>query len=208
MPRHAAAVLVLALAAMPAGARAQAPNPSFNLVNKGDAPIREVFATPSGMENWGRSRTEGKVIAPGATFPVRLRADGNCIYDIKVVFAGGRAETRRRLDTCKAVDVPVGQGNDEGAQPAAAPGGRDASFRLINRGKSPITEVYATPANADKASDNLLQSGASLAPQGSQMFRMSGSQGCTYDLRVVFADKQSREKKNADLCKVTDLPVQ
>ncbi|MBV9538407.1 MAG: hypothetical protein JOY70_05695 [Acidisphaera sp.] len=203
-------LVLLALSLAPTLAAAQPKNPSFNLVNTADKPIREFFATPAGMENWGQNRLEGKTVPASGAIPVRLRADGNCLYDLRVVFADGRAEERRHVDTCRVDDVRVGT-------PAAA--SHEASFRLINRGKSPVAEVYATPAGAGKAGDNLLADGATLAPDESRLFRVaqggSGGQGgnqaanqCNYDLRVVFANKQSREKKNADLCHTGDLPVQ
>lgn len=215
MPRHAASFLVLALAATafaPPAAQAENPNPSFNLVNKGDAPVRQIFATPAGNENWGRSRLESREVAPGASYPVRLRADGNCLFDIRVVYGDGRTEDHRRVETCRAVSVIVGQGDVAGtAQPATAAVGSSNSepaFRLINRGSSAITEFYATPANADRPGENMLRDGEKLAPQDSKRFRLSANEGCSYDLRVVFANHQSRQKKATDLCKISDLPVQ
>jgi hypothetical protein len=205
--------LIVAALLVPALACAQTPpsppkNPSFNLVNKSDKPIRELFVTPAGLENWGQSRLEGKPLAPGGTFPVRLRADGNCVFDLRAVYADGKAEERRRVDTCGVDNVVLGVQPPFPAAQAAAGGTHDPSFRLINRGKTPITEVYATPAPGAKFSDNLLTGGATLAPDGSRVFHMTPGEGCSYDLRVVFGDKQSREKKAADLCKMTDLPVQ
>ncbi len=211
MLRRAAVIFFLPVLAVAgaAPAEAQAPNPSFNLVNKSDVPIRDLFATPAGMENWGRSRIEGHPIAPGGSFAVRLRADGNCRYDIRVTFANGRTEDRRGVDTCAVSDVIFGTPGAAvaAAQPAPA-AAQQASLRLINHGKSAITEVYATPSSAGKVGDNLLTGGATLAPQASQLFQMPPGAGCSYDLRVVFADKASREKKGADLCRITDLPVQ
>ena len=87
-------VLVAIAGAMPE-ARAQSgpPNPSFNLVNKSPQVIKELFATPAGFDNWGRNRLDGKTIAAGASFAVRLPANGNCRYDIRVVTTDGAPPT-------------------------------------------------------------------------------------------------------------------
>ena len=37
---------------------------------------------------------------------------------------------------------------------------------------------------------------------------MTNETGCIYDLHVVFADRAGRDKKGADLCKITNLPVE
>jgi hypothetical protein len=207
MARRPAPIL-LALLLAPTLAWAQPANPSFNLINKSDKPIREFFATPSGMENWGQNRLGGKTVPAGGAFPVRLRADGNCIYDMRVVFSDGRAEERKHVDACKVDDIAVGAPGASATATASAPVAHEASFRLINRGKSPITEVHATPVNTSQIGDNLLTDNATLAPQASRLFRMPPGGGCNYDLRVVFGNKQSRERKNADLCRITELPVQ
>ena len=55
--------------------------------------------------------------------------------------------------------------------------------------------MYATPSPGAKFSDNLLTGGATLAPDGARVFHLTPGAGCSYDLRVVFGDKQSREKK-------------
>lgn len=224
MVRRAVTLFLLAMVFAPGLAQAQSKNPSFNVVNKSATAIREVYATHAGMENWGQSRLAGKTVEPGASFAVRLREDGNCIYDIRVVFTDGKTEDRKRLDTCKLDDVVVGEnaaapaksGATPGATPtAAAPtsatpttGAHDPFLRLINRGKSPVTEIYATPNGAEKRGDNLLTGGATLAPQATQTFPLVAGGQCSFDLRVVFADKQSRERKGADLCRLNELPVQ
>lgn len=96
------------------------------------------------------------------------------------------------------------------APPAATQSGRkppdDPSFRLINRGQQPIAELFATPAGTRTWGTNRLDEGA-LAPAASRIFRLPRGGQCVYDLRVVFADRRALERKGADLCRITDLPV-
>ncbi len=95
----------------------------------------------------------------------------------------------------------------QGARPAEA--GRkaadDPSFRLVNRGDQAIAELFATPAGTGTWGQNRLDTGP-LAPSASRVFRLPRGQ-CVYDLRVVFAKRRTLERKGADLCRVTDLPV-
>jgi hypothetical protein len=178
-------------------AQTAAPNPSFNLVNRSSAAITEFFATPAGRANWGRDRLDGKGLAPGAKAAVRLLADGNCLYDLRAVFADGRAEEKRDLNTCQAEDVAMGE-----AGPAAAKG-----FRLFNRGTAAITEIAARPLGVDKWVTNHLSAGP-IPPGGERRFALPPGGQCVFDLRVIFEDGKQREKHGADLCKSPDQGVQ
>ncbi len=97
--------LCLVLVSLPAFAQKRANDASFELRNDGQAPIVALFATPAGFANWGRSRLAGQPIAPGAGRMIRLPRDGNCIYDLQVVFAGGRRLTRRGTNLCHVTQL-------------------------------------------------------------------------------------------------------
>ena len=99
-----------------------------------------------------------------------------------------------------------------GAGGAQAPGqasgkpSDDPSFRLVNRGQQAVAELFATPAGTGSWGRNRLDQGP-LAPAGSHLLRLPRGGECVYDLRVVFADRRALERKGANLCRVTDLPV-
>ncbi len=193
-----ASLFLLLLLSGAAFAQSTAPNPSFNLVNRSASAIKEFFATPAGRTNWGLDRLNGKGLAPGAKAAIRLPADGNCTYDLRVVFADGRAEDRRGLNACSAEDVAVGE-----ASPAAAA----KSFRLFNRGTVPITEIAARPQGGDKWSINRLSAGP-IPPGGDRSFSLPPGGQCIFDLRVTFEGGKTREKSAADLCKSPEQGVQ
>jgi hypothetical protein len=194
MIRKLALLLCLML---PAAAQAQDKNPSFNLVNKSSQPIRELFVTPAGDANWGQNRLTSPV-APGANFAARRKIDGNCVFDIRVVYADSTREERRTVNTCTAEDVAF-----SGATKATAPAGADPSFKLINHNKQAIAELYATAKG--ERSPNLLDKGA-LGPEGSTAIKLPASKGCSFELRVVFADKTARTR-TADLCQTKEIAV-
>lgn len=74
-------------------------NPSFNLVNRSDKHVVEVYASPSSFANWGQNRATGGQVAPGAALAVRLPS-GECVHDVRAVFADGAVAERRGVDTC------------------------------------------------------------------------------------------------------------
>jgi hypothetical protein len=191
----------LLLLSTPALAQTAAnPNPSFNLVNKSGQPIKELLVSPAGRTNFGQNRLPSGPVAPGASFAVRLLADGNCVFDIRTVFADGTRQDLREVNTCKSDDVIIGTG----AAAAPAKAGDDPSFRLNNRGTQAVAELFATPAGKPRGA-NLLDS--PLAPKTDRAIRIDKALGCVFDLRVVLADKSAKERKATNLCKVSDLPI-
>jgi hypothetical protein len=103
--RHLAPLaLLLPLLATPALGQVQpvassTPDPSFRLVNRDPAAVHEIYVSPAGRRDWGADRLGQDVLVPGRFARITLPA-GQCVNDIRVVFADGRAVERRRVDTC------------------------------------------------------------------------------------------------------------
>lgn len=197
-----------ALAALVTDAAVGQPaNPSFNLVNRSDQAINEVYATPTGVDRWGRDRLAQSFLPPGKTFPVRLPAGSGCTYDVRVVYADGKPEERRQLDVCRvnSVAFPVGRsGNPRGAAAGQAEAD-DPSFRLINRSRAELNELYVSASgNDDWGRDRL---GDDTVPAGSTRVVRLPRGECQDDVRAVFADGEATEKRQLNLCAITDLRV-
>ncbi|MBK1657075.1 hypothetical protein [Paracraurococcus ruber] len=209
MPRRALPVTLAAsllaplavLLALAGPAAAQATDPSFRVVNNTPNVINEVYASPSNENAWGHDRLGSEVVAPGGRHIIRLPQDGNCVYDIRVVYQGGNAEERRRVNTCALTDVVFGGG---GAAPRNAQQG-NPSFNLVNQSGRVIEEFYASPSSQqnwgpDRLGDATVAPGARFAvrlPQGE----------CSYDLRIVWQGGQSREQRNVNTCALSDYTV-
>ncbi len=203
MRRLALACLpVLGLAALAGpGAAQQDSNPSFNLVNRAQVPINEVYATPKDQDTWGKDRLTDTTVAPGGSFPVRL-PKGQCTYDLRVVYANGRAEEKRGLDTCSVNDVVFSGSN------SAAAGGQDngdvaqhgLSFTITNLSKITISSVFATPAGVDNWGRDRLGDQGIIEHDVTKTINLPGEGKCIYDIRFVYSDDSTFEKRKVDLC--------
>jgi hypothetical protein len=98
-----AALLALGLATP---ALAQTTDPSFRLNNRSGTTIMEVYVSSSNVSNWGQDRLGANVLNSGQTLTIRL-PNGQCVNDIKLVFAGGRTLERMRVNTCNITDYNV-----------------------------------------------------------------------------------------------------
>ncbi len=194
------AAVIASSAAPPAAA--QSNDPSFRVVNRTSEVVQEVYASPSTQQNWGQDRLGVDMIQPGASYIVRLPADGNCVYDLRFVYTGGRSEERRNLNTCNLTDVVL-----DGGGTRAAPGGPQGnpSFNLVNQSGRVIEEFYASPSSQqgwgpDRLDNDVVQPGGRFAvslPVGE----------CQYDLRVVWRGGDAQERRNLNTCEMNDYVV-
>lgn len=75
---------------------------------------------------------------------------------------------------------------------------QDLVFTLVNDSGVDMTELYARPAGSADWEENIL-SGGSLPTGNNGQVTIAASQGCDYDLRMVFADGEALEDR-ANIC--------
>jgi hypothetical protein len=201
----AAALLGAPLAGRSAApASTQTNDPSFRVVNRSPSVVQEIYASPSSLPNWGQDRLGAEVVQPGASYIVRLPVDGHCVYDVRVVYEGGRSEEKRNLNTCELVDVVL---DNSGQVTAAAPPAAQSnpSFNLINQSGRVIEQFYASPSSQqgwgpDRLGNDVVQPGG--------RFPVSLPLGdCRYDLRVVWRGGDAQERRNLNTCEMNDYVV-
>jgi hypothetical protein len=196
------AALFGASAALPAVA--QSNDPSFRVVNRTTSVVQEVYASPSTQQNWGPDRLRADLIQPGASHIVRLPADGNCVYDLRFVYQGGRSEERRNLNTCALTDVVL-NGGAGGTQAAPSAPQRNPSFNLVNQSGQVIEQFYASPSTQQGWGPDRL--GNDVVEPGGR-FPVSLPLGeCQYDLRVVWRGGDAQERRNLNTCEMNDYVV-
>jgi hypothetical protein len=79
-------------------------DPSFRLTNRGGMTINEIYVSAARDRNWGADRL-GQDVLPAGRFALIRLPQGQCVNDVRVVFADGRAEERRQVDTCSITDM-------------------------------------------------------------------------------------------------------
>jgi hypothetical protein len=81
----------------------------------------------------------------------------------------------------------------------------DPSFVIVNQAASPINELYASPTSEDSWGQDRLGQNIVRA-RGRQNIRLPRG-GCQYDLRVVWQDGRSEERRDVNLCDMRELTV-
>lgn len=209
----AAAAALLAWGGLSAGALAQTGDPSFNLVNRSNRVIYEAYASPVSQNTWGSDRLGQNVVPAGRAFVMRLPV-GECLYDVRVVYdrAGGPAEERRNINLCNmnelAFDGSRAQAQQGGQQQApqqqAGPTG-NPSFNLVNQGRATVMQIFASPTTDQNWGPDRLGNDT-VAPGA--VFPVRLPEGpCMYDVRFVYDSGQPQERRNVNLCELTNITV-
>ncbi|WP_198371045.1 hypothetical protein [Roseomonas rosulenta] len=219
MRRLATAAALAFMALGGTAAQAQTGDPSFNLVNRSNRTIYEAYASPSSDSNWGQDRLGTNVVPAGRSFVIRL-PQGECTYDVRVVYdrQGGPAEERRNINLCNVTDLtfdgrqaqqggqpPQGQQRPPGPPPAAAGPTGNPSFNLVNQGRATVMQVFASLATDQNWGPDRLGADT-VAPGAVYPIRLPEGP-CMYDIRFVYDSGQPQERRNVNLCEVTNITV-
>ena len=194
-----------AMLVLVAGAASAQPNPSFYLVNRSSSPINQVFATPSGVPSWGSDRLGDDIVDPARVYPLRLPADGHCIYDLRVVYADGHADERRNLNTCALDNISF--------PPARARAGKSARSKRRRRPVIPPDQPrpgrnrgsLCQPGRQRRAGAKTgsARTRCPPAPAGSSPAKRAVHLRCARGVRRRYAT----ERRRINLCSITDLRV-
>lgn len=119
-PRPAFAVLALMLAlADPVDAAAQA-RMRFDVANRTGQIIEELYATPAGVQGWGRDLLGRETLPHGQTVSIQTRPGGGCLYDVRAVLQNGYG-LEARHDVCRNPVVVIARDSaNRGAEEAEA----------------------------------------------------------------------------------------
>jgi hypothetical protein len=97
-------IFALALFVAPGITLAQGGDASFAVTNNTGTPVNQLHVSAASQGGWGQDRLGSGTLANGSSFRVQLPA-GQCINDVRIVFADGRKIDRRHVNTCQEKEV-------------------------------------------------------------------------------------------------------
>ncbi len=155
--------------------------------NRAEVELRELYASPNGLEGWGVDRLDGQGIPAGGSFPLRLRSR-DCVFDLRAVYADAREEVRSRHDLCAERSLAFDR--------TTLPPPVTHSLVLMNRHLETVQELYVSAStDADWGPDRL----DDPLPVG-QEASVTVASACQADVRIVFPNGGAEEKRELDLC--------
>lgn len=207
-----ALIVALALMAGLAAAPAEAQNRFWLVNNTGDT-IQTAQVSASRLSAWGPDILGNGVLPAGNRVYVTPNF-GDCTLDVRVTYASGREETRMGLNACSINTIAFGSsgagtgasvtmGAGAGAS-VAAPRGGDPSFNFVNRSGQVIRELYISLSSQSSwGSDRL---GSSVMEPGQSLYvRLPGGSSCAADIRVIYNNGATAERRGVETCSRTDV---
>lgn len=79
-------------------------DPSFRLNNRSGIDLHEIYVSPPAERSWGRDRLGEDLLRPGRFTTIHL-PPGQCLNDVRVVFADGQSAELRGVNTCALTDL-------------------------------------------------------------------------------------------------------
>ncbi len=188
----------------------------FFVVNNSGQQINELYVSSSRVQAWGPDILGAAVLPAGNQVWV-TPTFADCVLDVRVVYLGGREETRMGVNACSISRITFGGANiiqqapgaGAGAIIGGGPGNRvvgqgNPSFVFINATGTVIREIYASASSqggwgADRLGAN------TLAPGGQLNIGLPSGLGCNTDVRVVFMNGAAQERRGIETCTISSL---
>ncbi len=176
---------------------------TLTIANRADQPINEVYASPSGIDDWGADWLGEATIEPRQQRRIALGQANprDCLYDLQIVYADASREERRGVDLCRSRSVTF---DATAAVPPPGAEGGDHAVLIANESGLPIQQVLVSPAEAGEwGEDRLGQDSLSVGDVASVAYRG----GCLADLRVIFENRAAEERRGLDLCDLGGVTI-
>ena len=187
----------------------------FFVTNNSGQQINEIYVSSSRVQQWGPDILGSSVLPPGNQVWV-TPTFSDCVLDVRVVYAGGREDSRMGGNACNISRISFGGGGvvqSPGAGAGAVIGGGpgrgvvsqgNPSFVFVNATGAVIREIYASMSResgwgADRLGAN------TLAPGGQINIALPTGLGCNTDLRVVFMNGAAQERRGLETCSINAL---
>lgn len=97
--------VVIASVSLASSARADS---NLLIVNQSNEAINEVYVASPSTNAWATDLLGNDILEPKAIFSARLQSLPYCAVDVKVVYASGRSDIKRRINACTTERVVFG----------------------------------------------------------------------------------------------------
>ena len=164
-------------------AQPAASNADFDVVNKSSQTIMNVYVAPARTGRWGADRLPGTISA-GNRYKIRMPRDGQCRYDVRVVYQDRSTEEKSGQNLCAISELAF----------AGAP-------RPAATSSNPDFAVVPAPAS-QWGKDRMP---GTLAPGARFSVKLPRDGKCQYDVRVVYSDQSSEERRGQNVCALSEL---
>jgi len=205
------------------------PDTEVTVVNGHPRTLFQLYFRPARSgDDWGPDRLGSGTVDAGERETIRFSAQGQCVFDIRVVFDNESAEERKGVNLCETPLVvfrpgwttddqvptdpgggppPQGPSARPGPDPArpapSGPAGGGTVFR--NQGSVPIVRLSIDAAGAqapgpDRLGDAVIGPGSSLAVEPPQGL-------CVGDVVATFRDGQTARRERVALCEGAEVSL-
>jgi S1-C subfamily serine protease len=186
--------LLVVLAAWPALAEAQTQSTAVYINNRSSQTIENIYLSPVGNDKWGDDRLGDKTLLANGRFPVDPGMANGCSYDVRVVYADKQSEERRNQNLCQLEEIAF-----------SGPADINTAIEIVNATSLMIHFLYISPTGSKDWGRDWLGENTGLAPKTRGKVNPGKDGGCNYDLRVMYENKQTEEKRNQNLCAVSEV---
>lgn len=185
-------ILLALLAGLPAAHGAAQQSTAVYIANRSSQTIENIYMSPVGNDKWGDDRLGDKTLLAGGRIRIDPGTRRGCAYDVRVVYADKESEERRNQNLCELEEL-------------AFSGPINTSIEVVNASPLMMHFLYISPTGAKEWGRDWLGENTGLAAGTRGKVNPGRDGGCTYDLRVVYENKQEEEKRNQDLCSLTEV---
>lgn len=202
------ALPIMLWSAVLAPVAAVAQDTAFEVVNRSTVIIDRIYLAPLNARAWGRDWLGDGVLNPGYKVKLDPGASNGCVYHVRVTYRDARVEDKRQQDLCKVSEL-VFNGSGAVAQapqqqtPKPPAQASNPDFKVVNRSSKTIVGLYVSAVNEENWGNDRLP--GTLAAGEEFMVRLPRDGRCNFDVRVVYDDKTSEERRNQNVCSIEQL---
>jgi len=182
------------LASLPALPGGQRQSTAVFISNQSSQTIENIYMSPVGNDKWGDDRLGDKTLLAGGRFRVDPGTRRGCVYDVRVIYADKQAEERRNQNLCEIEEIAFG-----------GPAEIDTAIDIVNGSSLMIHFLYISPTGSGNWGRDWLGEETAMKPGSRGTVNPGKDSGCNFDLRVVYENKQQEEKRNQNLCSLTEI---